>query len=215
MGVRSSAIRASRLPDTRMDGFSIPPPGQADGWLSARRRPSSESMIEAFLKCMQSEAKADTELPAAQEGVPPAADEGGAPLLPALSLACFGCARLPSDMGDDRVKHPMCQVCSKRKLPTMYWCCLDCPGNPGAWRCHAVEGIGLGLPSESALSPRDAPTLATFEEGEGPVPWVPWVSAQAQLPDLQESKTLLSLPQATSQAQWTEQCSAASSEHCS
>ena len=143
-------------------------------------------MIEAFLKCMQSEANADTELPAAQEGVPPAADEGGALLLPALSLACFGCARLPSDMGDDRVKHPMCQVCSKRKLPTMYWCCLDCPGNPGAWRCHAVEGIGLGLPSESALSPRDAPTLATFEEGEGPVPWVPWVSAQAQLPDLQD-----------------------------
>eukprot|EP00964_Phaeocystis_antarctica_P113208 scaffold77275_cov60-Phaeocystis_antarctica.AAC.1 len=39
--------------------------------------------------------------------VPPAADEGGGPPNASLapSLACFGCARLPSDMGDDREKH--------------------------------------------------------------------------------------------------------------
>ena len=32
---------------------------------------------------------------------PPAAEEGGAPFDVALSLACFGCGRLPSEMGDD------------------------------------------------------------------------------------------------------------------
>eukprot|EP00964_Phaeocystis_antarctica_P135026 scaffold99371_cov50-Phaeocystis_antarctica.AAC.1 len=39
--------------------------------------------------------------PAAEATAPPAADEGGAPSNVALSLACFGCARLPSDMDDD------------------------------------------------------------------------------------------------------------------
>eukprot|EP00964_Phaeocystis_antarctica_P020162 scaffold11132_cov54-Phaeocystis_antarctica.AAC.3 len=68
----------------------------------------------------------------------PAADNGGAPSNVALSLACFGCARLPSDMDDDREKHPVCPKCVKRKLPTTYWCCVACPGNPGAWKLHAV-----------------------------------------------------------------------------
>ena len=95
-------------------------------------------MIEAFLKCMQSEANGDTELPAAQEGVPPAADEGGAPLLPALSLACVGCGRLPSEMDDERDKHPVCHKCRKLKLPTTYWCCVNCPGNPGASQLHVA-----------------------------------------------------------------------------
>ena len=69
-----------------------------------------------------------------------AAGEGGAPL-PAslvLSLACFGCARMPSEMDDDRVKHPVCPKCVKLKVPTTYWCCVNCPGNPAAWKRHSV-----------------------------------------------------------------------------
>ena len=45
--------------------------------------------------------------PAADEGALPAADEGGAPLPVALSLACIGCLRLPSDMDDGHEKHPI------------------------------------------------------------------------------------------------------------
>ena len=69
---------------------------------------------------------------------PAAADEGGAPPNVALSLACFGCARLPSEMDDDREKHEVCPICVKLKVPTTYWCCVNCPGNPGAWKRHAV-----------------------------------------------------------------------------
>ena len=67
-----------------------------------------------------------------------AADKGGPPAPAALSLACFGCARLPSDMDDDREKHPVCPKCVKLKVPTTYWCCVNCPGNPGAWKQHAA-----------------------------------------------------------------------------
>eukprot|EP00964_Phaeocystis_antarctica_P045920 scaffold26477_cov66-Phaeocystis_antarctica.AAC.1 len=41
-------------------------------------------------------------------------------------------------MDDDRVKHPVCPKCVKLKVPTTYWCCVNCPGNPGAWKRHAV-----------------------------------------------------------------------------
>ena len=70
---------------------------------------------------------------------PSAAGEGGAPRNASLppSLACFGCARLPSEMGDGREKHPVCPICVKLKVPTTYWCCVNCPGNPAAWRRHA------------------------------------------------------------------------------
>eukprot|EP00964_Phaeocystis_antarctica_P077715 scaffold48281_cov65-Phaeocystis_antarctica.AAC.1 len=65
---------------------------------------------------------------------------GGPPTNASLapSLACFGCARLPSDMGDGREKHEVCPICVKLKVPTTYWCCVNCPGNPGAWKRHAV-----------------------------------------------------------------------------
>ena len=69
---------------------------------------------------------------------PPATGEGGAPPNVALNLACFGCARLPSDMDDDREKHPVCPKCVKLKVPTTYWCCVECPGNPGAWKLHSA-----------------------------------------------------------------------------
>jgi len=71
--------------------------------------------------------------------VPPAESEGRAPPNASLppSLACFGCARLPSEMGDGRVKHPVCPICVELKVPTTYWCCVNCPGNPGAWKRHA------------------------------------------------------------------------------
>eukprot|EP00964_Phaeocystis_antarctica_P082574 scaffold51825_cov61-Phaeocystis_antarctica.AAC.1 len=69
---------------------------------------------------------------------PPAAGKGSAPSGVALSLACFGCARLPSEMDDDREKHEVCPICVKLKVPTTYWCCVNCPGNPDAWKLHAL-----------------------------------------------------------------------------
>jgi tetratricopeptide (TPR) repeat protein len=69
----------------------------------------------------------------------PAAGEGDAPPNASLppSLACFGCARLPSEMGDGREKHPVCPICVELKVPTTYWCCVNCPANPAAWKRHA------------------------------------------------------------------------------
>jgi len=40
-------------------------------------------------------------------------------------------------MGDGREKHPVCPKCRELKIPTTYWCCINCPGNPGAWKRHA------------------------------------------------------------------------------
>ena len=56
----------------------------------------------------------------------------------ALSLAYIGCARLPSDMDDEREKHPICDMCRDQKLPTTYLCGVNCPANPGAWQLHGV-----------------------------------------------------------------------------
>ena len=81
--------------------------------------------------------KAESET-AKAAAAPPAPDEGGAPLPVALSLACIGCARLPSDMDDEREKHPICDMCRDLKLPTTYLCGKDCPGNPGAWELHGA-----------------------------------------------------------------------------
>jgi tetratricopeptide (TPR) repeat protein len=36
------------------------------------------------------------------------------------------------------VKHPVCPICVKLKVPTTYWCCVNCPANPGAYKVHAV-----------------------------------------------------------------------------
>eukprot|EP00964_Phaeocystis_antarctica_P000476 scaffold252_cov59-Phaeocystis_antarctica.AAC.2 len=74
---------------------------------------------------------------------PPAASEGGVLSNVAISLACFGCARLPSEMGDGREKHDVCPICVKLRVPTTYWCCVNCPGNPGAWKRHAKYHKGL------------------------------------------------------------------------
>ena len=62
----------------------------------------------------------------------------GAPLPVALSLACIGCFRLPSDMDDGREKHSICDKCRDLKLPTTYLCGVNCPANPGAWQLHGV-----------------------------------------------------------------------------
>jgi len=32
----------------------------------------------------------------------------------------------------------VCPICRELKIPTTYWCSTDCPGNPGAWKRHAV-----------------------------------------------------------------------------
>jgi tetratricopeptide (TPR) repeat protein len=40
-------------------------------------------------------------------------------------------------MGDGREKHPSCPICRELKIPTTYWCDVNCPGNPAAWKRHA------------------------------------------------------------------------------
>ena len=90
----------------------------------------------AALKAEESKA-AEATAPAAAAAPPRSADEGGAPANVAMSLACFGCARLPSEMGDGREKHPVCPKCRELKIPTTYWCDVNCPGNPAAWKRHA------------------------------------------------------------------------------
>merc|ERR1740130_1200523 len=81
--------------------------------------------------------KAESEA-AKAAAAPPAAEEGGAPSNVALSLACIGCYRLPSDMDDEREKHPICDMCRDEKLPTTYLCGVNCPANPGAWQLHGA-----------------------------------------------------------------------------
>ena len=80
----------------------------------------------------------ESEAAKAATTAPPAAEEGGTPLPVALSLACIGCARLPSDMDDEREKHPICDMCRDQKLPTTYLCGVNCPANPGAWELHGA-----------------------------------------------------------------------------
>eukprot|EP00964_Phaeocystis_antarctica_P156304 scaffold125893_cov36-Phaeocystis_antarctica.AAC.1 len=41
-------------------------------------------------------------------------------------------------MDDEREKHPVCHKCRKLKLPTTYWCGVNCPGNPGASQLHVA-----------------------------------------------------------------------------
>ena len=83
--------------------------------------------------------KAESEAAAKKAAAPPpAAVERGAPSNAALSLACIGCYRLPSDMDDEREKHPICDMCRDEKLPTTYLCGVNCPANPGAWQLHGV-----------------------------------------------------------------------------
>ena len=74
--------------------------------------------------------RAESEAAKAAATAPPAAYEGGAPSNVALSLACIGCLRLPSDMDDEREKHPICDMCLDQKLPTTYLCGKNCPANP-------------------------------------------------------------------------------------
>ena len=76
---------------------------------------------------------------AAAAAAAPTANSAAAPPNASLapSLACFGCARLPSEMGDGREKHPVCPICRELKIQTTYWCDVNCPGNPCAWKRHA------------------------------------------------------------------------------
>ena len=76
--------------------------------------------------------KAESEAAAKAAASPPAAVPRRAPSNAALSLACIGCLRLPSEMDDGREKHPICDKCLELKLPTIYMCGMSCPGNPGA-----------------------------------------------------------------------------------
>ena len=97
--------------------------------------PGNKGGISCFLDEVRRFRMSEALLEAA---APPAADEGAAPPNAALSLACIGCYRLPSDMDDGREKHPICDMCRDEKLPTTYQCGKDCPANPGAWDLHGV-----------------------------------------------------------------------------
>ena len=90
----------------------------------------------AVLKAESEAAEAAAAAPPA--AAPPAAKKRGTPPNVALSLACIGCARLPSDMDDQREKHPICSMCRDEKMPTTYLCGDDCPANPGAWELHGA-----------------------------------------------------------------------------
>ena len=82
--------------------------------------------------------KAECKAAEAAVAAPPAANKGCAPSNAALSLACIGCLKLPSDMDDEREKHPICSMCRDEKMPTTYLCGVDCPANPGAWKLHGA-----------------------------------------------------------------------------
>ena len=46
---------------------------------------------------------------------------------PDVAISLASAARPPSEMGDGREKHPVAQL-SRRKIPTTYWCDVNCPG---------------------------------------------------------------------------------------
>merc|ERR1719162_2256380 len=62
--------------------------------------------VREAIRALNAEKEAESE--AAKATGPPAVDERSAPPDVAPSLACFGCGKLPSDMDDDRDKHPLC-----------------------------------------------------------------------------------------------------------
>ena len=91
----------------------------------------------AALKAEESKAPEAAAAPSPAAAAPSVAEDGGgAPPNVAISLACFGCARLPSEMGDGREKHPVFPICRELKIPTTYWCNINCSGNPDAWKRH-------------------------------------------------------------------------------
>ena len=45
--------------------------------------------------------------------------------------------RAHPEMADGRAKHPICPICRELKIPSTYWCAVNCPANPGAWKRHA------------------------------------------------------------------------------
>ena len=133
-----NAVRALRVAD--------PDPGQKPLLAKLREQQpdlgaGTKEVREALaaLKA-EGEVKAQAEAAAASAATTPetGADKGGAPTHAALSLACIGCFRLPSEMNDGREKHPICDKCRDEKLPTTYLCGVNCPANPGAWKLHGV-----------------------------------------------------------------------------
>ena len=104
----------------------------------------------AALKAEESKPTEAAATPPPAAAAPPATEQGGAPPDVAISLACFGCARLPSEMGDGREKHPVCPKCRELKIPTTYWCDVNCPGNPAAWKRHAPVHKTVRRARESA-----------------------------------------------------------------
>ena len=97
----------------------------------------NKEVREALAALKAEESKAPEAAAASPAAAPPStSDESRAQPDVAISLACFGCGRLPSEMGDGREKHPVCPKCRELKIPTTYWCDVNCPGNPDAWKRH-------------------------------------------------------------------------------
>ena len=126
-------------------GLQVAEPGLGFKPLLAKLREQQPDLGAATKEVREALAalKAESEAAMAAAAAPPAAAESGAPSHAALSLACIGCYRLPSDMDDEREKHPICGMCRDEKLPTTYLCGDDCPANPGTWQLHGVFHKGL------------------------------------------------------------------------
>ena len=89
--------------------------------------------VREALAALKAESEVAAAAAAAATTASPAAAEGGAPAAAAMSLACFGCGSLPSEMDDGRQKARLLS-----QVPTTCWCGADCPANPGAWDLHMV-----------------------------------------------------------------------------
>ena len=115
-------------------GLQVAEPDLGFKPLLAKLREQKPDLGAATKEVREALAALNAEGEAAKAAVtaPPAAAPGAAPSNAALSLACIGCFRLPSDMDDEREKHPICDKCRDLKLPTTYLCGKNCPANPGA-----------------------------------------------------------------------------------
>ena len=77
--------------------------------------------VREALAVLKAEESKSTEPAAAAPSATAAPSTGNSASAPpnaslAPSLACFGCGRLPSEMGDGREKHPVCPTCRELKI---------------------------------------------------------------------------------------------------
>ena len=78
----------------------------------------NKEVREALVVLKAEESKAPEPAAAPPAAAPRATDVSSSHPNVAISLACFGCGRLPSEMGDGREKHPVCPICRELKIQT-------------------------------------------------------------------------------------------------